>query len=108
LKVRRTGSSVRSVPPHRDADVEGALLDRAERAVEAAADIRARSEVIVSVSAALRASDLTTRCAWCSRYRVQGLWVLVEPPPEFGDRAGITHGICEECVAELRATGMSV
>lgn len=93
---------------HTESDVEGALLHRAERAVEAAADIRARSEVIAAVSAALREADLTTRCAWCSRYRVDGRWVLVEPPPEFGGLAGITHGICEECVAELRATGMSV
>jgi hypothetical protein len=96
------------VTSHPETDVEGALLRRAERAMEAAEDIRARSEVIVAVSAALRASDLTPRCAWCSRYCVDGHWVLVEPPPEFGELTGITHGICEECVTELRASGMSV
>ena len=108
LKVRGAGSSVSCVSGNAEADVEAALLRRAQRAVEAAEYLRARSEVIVAVSSALRASGLTTRCAWCSRYRVDGHWVLVEPPPDFGETTVMTHGICEDCVAALRAAGMSV
>jgi hypothetical protein len=50
---------------------------------------------------------MTTRCAWCGRYRVGGAWVLVEEPPAFVS-SEVTHGICEDCFAVLRAAGMSV
>jgi hypothetical protein len=83
------------------------LLHRAQAAIDAAERVRARSEMVVSLSVALRESGMTTRCAWCSRYRVGGRWVVAADAPEFADSAAVSHGICEECVAELRAVGLS-
>jgi hypothetical protein len=54
---------------------------------------------------------LMTRCAWCGRIRLAGLWVRVEELPGFFPRPRlrqVTHGICESCVDDLRATGRSV
>ena len=42
------------------------------------------------------------------RYRLEERWVLVEDAPAFAEHADLTHGICEDCVAGLRASGMSV
>jgi hypothetical protein len=87
---------------------EAALLRRAEEAVAAAERIRAGSEVVVGVSAALRQSGMTARCAWCGRYRAGEHWVLFEQLPSFAEYAEVTHGICEACTDALRASGMSV
>jgi hypothetical protein len=46
---------------------------------------------------------LTTRCAWCDRYLLDGQWVQLEAPPS----GQVTHGICPDCLAELRASGQS-
>jgi hypothetical protein len=93
-----------------DADEERlheALLERAQKAVDAAAEIAAQSQVIAHVAAARRGSGLMSRCAWCGRYRVDDRWVRVEPKPEFlEDRT--SHGICTECIAALRGAGLSV
>lgn len=89
-------------------EIEAALLRRAEEAVEEAERIRAGSEVVVGISAALRQSGMTTRCAWCGRYRAGEHWVLMEQLPSFAESAGVTHGICEACIDVLRASGMSV
>jgi hypothetical protein len=88
--------------------VESALLRRAEEAVEAAERTRTRSEVVVAISVSPRGTDMTARCAWCGRYRFDDEWGVLEqmrPTPEL---AGVTHGICEDCFADLRARGMSL
>jgi hypothetical protein len=89
-------------------EVEAALLRRAENAIEAAEQIRARAEVLVGASASAREAKMVTRCAWCSRYRFGDRWVVVEEAPAFTGFQDVTHGICEDCVAALRASGMSV
>lgn len=94
--------------PREPDEVEAELLRRAQGAVEAAECIRARAEVLVGASVVAREAKMTTRCAWCSRYRFGEQWVLVEERPAFTDSADVTHGICEECMAALRAAGMSV
>ena len=88
-------------------EVEAALLRRAQEAVDAAARIRAHSEVLVVASAVLRESGMASRCAWCGRFRFAERWVVVALPV-FAERVEVTHGICEDCVGALRAAGMSV
>jgi hypothetical protein len=83
-----------------------ALLTRAQEAVDAAAAIVAESEVMAQLAAVRRGKGLMSRCAWCSRFRVEGRWVVVEPWPGLENRT--SHGICEDCVAALREVGMSV
>lgn len=87
-------------------DIEAALLRRAEAAIEAAERVRARSEVAVGVPAALRESGMATRCAWCGRYRLGDRWVIVADTPDVESDA-VSHGICDDCLVELRASGLS-
>ena len=89
-------------------DVEAALLARAEQAVEAARQLCAESEVMLGVSHAVRDGGLTTRCAWCGRYRIDDRWLVVERVPSFAERAGVSHGICDDCTEALRGAGLSV
>lgn len=88
-------------------ELDEGLLRRAQAAIDAAAQVRARSQVVVGVSAALRESGFTTRCAWCGRYRVGDRWVVVVDAPEFLELAAVSHGICDDCVGELRTAGLS-
>ena len=90
-----------------DAVDQVAILQRAQDAIDAAARVLDDSEVMVASSALLRAEGMPTRCAWCGRYNVAGRWVIVEEMPEFIAFAAATHGICDECLEALRATGMS-
>ena len=90
-----------------DAGTHTALLRRAQEAIDAAARVLEDSEVVVASSALLRAEGMPTRCAWCGRYRVADRWVILEDMPGFLAFASATHGICDECLAALRAAGMS-
>jgi hypothetical protein len=89
-------------------DVEAALLARARQATDAAARIVEDSEVLVEVSEKLREGMLVGRCAWCSRYRLAGRWVVVERMPKSAVFTSATHTICDDCLQALRETGMSV
>jgi len=84
-----------------------ALLRRAQEAVDAAQRLVADAEV-ADVVAHLARGSLASRCAWCGRYRVGTHWVTVDRALESDETAGISHGICPDCVAILRDTGMSV
>jgi hypothetical protein len=90
--------------PH---ELDDVLFRRAQAAIDAAERVRARSELVVDLSVAIRDGGMTTRCAWCSRYRLSRGWVAVSDAPKFLDFAAVSHGICDECVAELRAAGLS-
>jgi hypothetical protein len=50
---------------------------------------------------------LTTRCAWCGRYRIDDRWLVVERVPVFAERRA-SHGICDDCIAALKGAGLSV
>jgi hypothetical protein len=90
-----------------DRRLHEALLRRAEEAVIAAEQIVATSLVMTSISTDLREGSLTSRCAWCGRYRVgEDRWVRVGPNVVV-DMADTTHGICEDCVDALRAAGLT-
>lgn len=97
------------MPTDRDPsrELEDDLLRRAQSAIDAAERVRARSEIVAGLSASLRETGMATRCAWCGRYRLPRGWVVVVDAPEFADFAAVSHGICEDCVAELRAAGLS-
>lgn len=64
-------------------------------------------EVLAHISAQLRRHGVTARCAWCGRYRAGDGWFRLEKPPAFIEQGELSHGICPECVAELRARGLS-
>lgn len=87
--------------------LQEALLKRAQEAVDAAAAIIAHAEVITHVSTELREAGMTSRCAWCGRHRIGERWVLLGPSPLITENR-TSHGICEDCVAALRAAGLSV
>jgi hypothetical protein len=84
-----------------------ALLKRAEKAVDAAAEIVADPDVLAHVTVVRAGTGLISRCAWCGRYRVGGRWFVVEPKPQALENK-TSHGICDDCVAVLRQSGMSV
>jgi hypothetical protein len=86
--------------------LQDALLKRAQDAVEAAEEIVAHSQVLVHVTEDLRELGLTTRCAWCGRYRVEGRWVVLAASPLI-TASHTSHGICEDCVEALRSAGLS-
>jgi hypothetical protein len=88
-------------------ELDEALLRRAEAAIDAAERVRARSELIVGASESLRNAGMTTRCAWCGRYLFGERWVLVTDAPTFVESGAVSHGICEDCMVELRAAGLS-
>ena len=84
-----------------------ALLARAQEAVDAAAEVVAHAEAITTVSSDLREGALTSRCAWCRRYRVSdGGWVALRASVMI-DFAETTHGICDDCIRSLRDRGLS-
>jgi hypothetical protein len=91
-----------------EGQLQQALLRRAQRAVDAAVGIVARSQAISLVSTDLRADALTCRCAWCGRYKIgHDRWFKVEPSLEI-DFAETTHGVCDRCLAALREAGKSM
>lgn len=61
-------------------------------------------------SAAANVQPLITRCAWCRRFAVDAGWLPEDVVHEFvrpGDWRSMTHGICPDCIAELRRRGLS-
>jgi hypothetical protein len=54
-------------------------------------------------------NTLITRCAWCDRYEAGGLWLSKEEVAAFlrDDGSTVTHGICPDCVADLRRRQLS-
>jgi hypothetical protein len=89
-------------------DVQAALFARIEEAVAAADRLRLESEALIDISTALREGRLTSRCAWCGRYRVGGRWVVVTEIPPLVAYAGTTHTICDNCIEVLQQRGLSV
>ena len=89
--------------PPEDDDFVAELLERARLAHEAAAQQRARAEILTAFVGRFRENrdELPLRCAWCGRVEIDGRFVA---PEEFlsGDlperlRERSSHGICPEC-----------
>ena len=66
------------------------------------------SDVIAHLLEEVRLGRLTSRCAWCGRYRAGQQWVHLSERPPFVDELALSHGICPDCIVELRRQGMSV
>lgn len=107
MNFARRGRSVESVDGEEERRLHDALLRRAQEAVEAAQRLVADAEV-ADVVAHLARGRLAARCAWCGRYRVGRRWVTIERALDADETARVSHGICPDCVAILRDTGMSV
>jgi len=71
-------------------------------------DLLEHSDVLAHIAEQLREHGVTTRCAWCGRYRADDHWVKLEQAPTFVHKADLSHGICPECTAALRDQGLSV
>src|SRR5262249_39921512 len=56
-------------------------------------------------------TQMLTRCAWCNRYDLGGVWTPPGESPRFlhaeGLRARTTHGICQDCFDGLEARRLS-
>jgi hypothetical protein len=85
------------------------LLKRADRAVSEAFRTNRRSRALVwGRRLALTPEWMLTRCAWCKRISLAGLWLVEEEMPAFitGDlEEHTTHGICRRCLSELESAG---
>jgi hypothetical protein len=89
--------------PDLERRIERALAD-ARRAVDRSHVLRAARDMLADHEV------LITRCAWCRRYALGGCWLRREETPRFlpPDVArSVTHGICPDCVDDLRARGLS-
>jgi hypothetical protein len=86
--------------------LQDALLKRAQEAIEAAARIVSTSDVLAHVSEDLRETGMTSRCAWCGRYRIGDRWMVLGQSRLIAT-SRTTHGICEDCIEVLRAAGLS-
>ena len=51
---------------------------------------------------------LARRCAWCLRFYVHGTWIRGRRATDEAVLAATTHTVCEECVEQLRRSGLSV
>ena len=102
LAVRRYLQEVTSD----DEGLHESLLTRAQQAIDAAVETVAQSEVLAHISEDLRVTGLTSRCAWCGRYRIGERWRVIEESPLILPNR-TTHGICDDCIEALREAGMS-
>jgi hypothetical protein len=53
-------------------------------------------------SALLKVPALEVRCAWCDRVEVDGTWIVSSAATQAVGRL-LTHGICSDCLAGVRA-----
>jgi len=85
-----------------------ALLERARKALESAQEGVEEADVLAHLSASLAEERLLSRCAWCGRYRAGEQWIVIADSAAPLQRAGSTHGICPDCLTDLRRSGKSV
>ncbi|MBV8479619.1 MAG: hypothetical protein JOY72_04875 [Actinobacteria bacterium] len=104
--ARRTARALRQTAQ----DTHRASAELREQMVETRRTVAAtlaEALAVTHISASLRVGALTSRCAWCGRYRIADRWTRVFRPG-FIERCGTTHGICDDCIVRLRAHGKSV
>lgn len=83
-----------------------ALRERARNARHAAKETVAHSKDLAWLLSVCRQDTLTSRCAWCRRYRVGEHWLDAGRTPPV--RASpTTHTICDDCAQALRDGGVS-
>jgi hypothetical protein len=75
-----------------------------------AAQLARRSAVLLALCALSRDSRaMLTRCAWCDRIQLGSVWMQRDDAPTLphGIAERTTHGICPDCVVEMRRSGQS-
>jgi hypothetical protein len=90
-------------------DTASALGARMREACACADALIAHSRRLRHLRAIARDGDaLVCRCAWCERFQVDQQWLsLAELPALRRFRERVSHGICPECIAGLRRSGLS-
>lgn len=89
--------------------MHGSLELRAQRARVEARQLIARSRCILASRRLLAdPASVVTRCAWCGRLALGGLWVTDDAVPFFVNgqlEEHTSHGICTACLDELERDG---
>jgi hypothetical protein len=83
------------------------LAERVEAALARAAAAQRRSALLAAASEHRREGRMTTICAWCGAFAIGAEFVTPGEEPRFAWRSKVTHGICPECVEELRESGQT-
>src|SRR5262245_25780737 len=91
--------------------LEEVLETRIRSAVSGAERATRRSQVLIGTRQLVHTPEwMVTRCAWCGRLSLGGVWT--DPaemprflPTELEERT--THGICRGCLEDLEARGLS-
>jgi hypothetical protein len=87
--------------------LHAALLERARAVVDQARATVAHSKELAWLLGAWTEQPLTSRCAWCRRYRVGDHWRDAgRTPPIPANRT--TLSICDDCTEALRGSGLSL
>jgi hypothetical protein len=66
------------------------------------------SEVVAHILEQARRDGVTARCAWCGRFRAGERWHRLDRQPSVLEKRQLSHGICPDCITELRRQGMSI
>jgi hypothetical protein len=91
--------------------LEEVLETRIRSAVSVAERATRRSQVLIGTRQLVHTPEwMMTRCAWCGRVCLGGVWTDPDETPRFlptdlDERT--THGICRSCVKDLEAQGLS-
>jgi hypothetical protein len=99
-----------TTPPKVDPSLADELEERLNAVTAAVRRTLSRSATLLAASQKQRDGSFATRCAWCGRVAVATQFLEPEETPSFllgSHGPAMTHGICPECVAELRRTGQS-
>jgi hypothetical protein len=116
-KTRRVPRSISSARlgdqtsrPRTD-DIGTALAERLRAAIAESRALVVRSDRLLAARSLLAEPPaMVTRCAWCGRVKLRSLWMFPDELPVFLPRprpSSTTHGICANCLVELRASGRS-
>ena len=100
-----------SLAPRIDPTAASRALIRAQArsaCTSAEAVIAQSRRLLLSCAIAREGSALICRCAWCERVQLdQGWCTPPELPPLRALAERVSHGICPDCIAELRRSGKS-
>lgn len=94
--------------PDDDGVLHDALIGRARKAIDEAHETVEDSDVLAHLTASGVDAGLVSRCAWCGRYRVGERWVDAGRGSALPQWSRATHGICPDCLDDLRRSGKSV
>jgi hypothetical protein len=83
------------------------LTERLDAALAESAAVGHRSAVLRAAAEQRRRGGFTTVCAWCGAFAIDAEFFAPGERLRFPRLARVTHGICPDCLEELRQTGRS-